>query len=130
MIGIDTNVLVRVFLDDDKEQAQRARAFLLEATEKSKLFISSYALLEFVWVLKTKNFTRKEIYDALMTLIDVAGVTIGSREVVINATEKYIKGNADFGDYMIMAEGEKHGSRFIKSFDKTVLKEHPHASAP
>jgi predicted nucleic-acid-binding protein len=130
MISIDTNILIRVFLDDDKEQSSKARTLILEATENNNLFISSYALLEFVWVLKTKKFTRKEIYDALITLIDVAGVRIGEREVVIAATEKYIKGNADFGDYMIISEGEKNGARYLKTFDQKILKEHSHTSAP
>ncbi len=93
MISIDTNILVRVFLDDDKEQSSQARSLILEATENNNLFISSYALLEFVWVLKTKKFIRKEIYDAIITLIDVAGVRVGEREVVIAAAEKYVKGS-------------------------------------
>lgn len=123
MIGIDTNILVRAFLEDDETQTIEAKSFLSRATQGNKLFISSYAVLEFAWVLKTKNYTRKEIYEAIVTLIDSTGVTIGQREVVLAALEKYIKGKADFGDYMILAEGEINKTYKLKTFDKALQKE-------
>lgn len=130
MISADTNVLVRAFLGDDEIQSPKAQKFIETASRKNKLFISSYSLLEFVWVLKIKKFTREEIYDAVINLIDARGITIGQREVVLDAAEKYIKGRADFGDYMIIAEGEKRGSHEFKTFDKDILNQYDHASAP
>jgi predicted nucleic-acid-binding protein len=35
MIGVDTNVLVRAYLEDDKEQAKEAQEFLSKATQKT-----------------------------------------------------------------------------------------------
>ena len=118
MIGTDTNILVRAYLEDDKEQAEEAKEFLLKTTKDKSLFISSYAILEFAWVLKTKNYSRKEIYEAVIMLMDSIGVIIGQKDVVLTALEKYIKGKADFGDYMILAEGEKNKSYKLKTFDK------------
>ena len=123
MIGVDTNILVRAYLEDDKKQAEEAKNFLLQNTQENLLFISSYAILEFAWVLKTKNYSRKEIYEAIITLTDSTGVIIGQRDVVLEALEKYIKGRADFGDYMILAEGEKNKSYKLKTFDKAIQKE-------
>lgn len=123
MIGVDTNVLVRIYLEDDKEQAKNAQEFLLESTKKGELFISSYALLEFVWVLKGKGRNRQQIYEAVITIIDSSGVVVGQRSVVLAALEKYIKGKADFGDYMILAEGEKNSCYNLKTFDKKFQKE-------
>lgn len=127
MFNIDTNILVRAFLADDKEQTLSAQNFLFTAAENNELFISSYALLEFAWVLKTKKFSRQEIYDAIITLIDAAGVTIGQREVVLDATEKYLKGKADFGDYIIIAEGERKGAYHLKTFDQQLSNEYEHS---
>ncbi|MFY9589267.1 type II toxin-antitoxin system VapC family toxin [Rickettsia endosymbiont of Halotydeus destructor] len=126
MIGIDTNILVRAFLEDDAVQAQTAQAFL----KNNSIFISSYAILEFAWVLKVKKFTRKEIYDAIITLVDSPSLTIGQREVITTALEKYSKGKADFGDYMIIAEGEQCSSRRFVTFDKVVLNEVKTATHP
>jgi len=130
MISADTNILVRAFLFDDKEQSTKAKNFILRATKNNDLFISSYALLEFVWVLKTKKFTREEIYDAVVTLVDAGGITIGQREIVLDALEKYGKGKADFGDYMIISEGERKGSHRLKTFDQKILGECSSASMP
>lgn len=130
MIGIDTNILVRAFLEDDLEQAEKAKEVMEKSAKASQLFVSSYALLEFVWVLKVKKFTRKEIYDAIITLTDSLGVTIGQREVVLAAADKFKKGKADFADYMIIAEGEKFGARSLKTFDQAMCNESSHASIP
>jgi predicted nucleic-acid-binding protein len=35
MIGVDTNVLVRAYLEDDKEQAKEAQEFLKKATKEN-----------------------------------------------------------------------------------------------
>lgn len=123
MIGVDTNVLVRAYLQDDQEQAKEAQEFLLKFTQENSLFISSYAILEFAWVLKVKGFSRDEIYQAIITLTDSTGIVIGQREVVLEALEKYVTGKADFGDYMILVEGEKNRSHKIKTFDKKLQKE-------
>lgn len=125
MIGIDTNILVRAFLEDDVDQAQAAKKCMASAAKLNKLFISSYAILEFVWVLKVKKFTRQEIYEAVITLTDSPGVTVAQREIVLAAAEKFYKGKADFADYMIFSEGERHGAKALKTFDYKLLNE-PH----
>lgn len=123
MIGIDTNILVRAYLEDHPAQAKEAQLIISNAAKAGQLFISSYALLEFAWVLKVKGYDRQEIYEAIMTITDSAGVIVGQRTVVLRALEKYVSGKADFGDYMIMAEGEKNKSYELKTFDKQFDKE-------
>jgi predicted nucleic-acid-binding protein len=123
MIGVDTNVLVRAYLEDDKEQAKEAQEFLSKATQENSLFISSYAILEFVWVLKVKGYNRKEIYKAVISLTDSYGVIISQRDIVLEATTKYANGKADFGDYMILVDGEKNKTHKLKTFDKVLQKE-------
>lgn len=122
MISADTNILARAFLEDDPVQSKEAQEFLEKAAKAGELFISSYAILEFVWVLKVKKFSREDIYEAVITLCDSTGITIGSRQVVLLALEKYKTGKADFGDYMIMAEGEDNKTLKIKTFD-VILRE-------
>ena len=130
MLGVDTNILVRAFLADDKAQAKKSQALLSHHAKENNLFISSYAILEFVWVLKVKKFKRQEIYEAVITLLDSPGIVFGQREVVTAAIEKFLKGTADFGDYIIIAEGEKYGSHSLKTFDQALLKEYSHCSMP
>src|SRR4051794_25061318 len=123
MIGIDTDILLRAFLEDDMVQAKAAQDFLKSNAIANNIFISSYAILEFTLILKIQSFTRKEIYKAVITLVDNPSINIGQRTVLIAAAEKYIKGNADFGDYMIIAEGEQNSSTSFVTFGKAILKE-------
>jgi predicted nucleic-acid-binding protein len=52
-------------LDDHELESDQARKLLKKAVEKKQLFVSSYALLEMVWVLKVKKRTRTEIYEGV-----------------------------------------------------------------
>ncbi|HJD54557.1 MAG TPA: hypothetical protein LFW11_04310 [Rickettsia endosymbiont of Proechinophthirus fluctus] len=80
MIGIDTNVLTRTFLEDDEIQGKAAQSFL-KHNITNKIFIASYTLLEFVWVLKVNEFTRQEIYEAVINLIDNSSFIIGHQDI-------------------------------------------------
>lgn len=90
MQNVDTNILVSSFLEDNIIQTPLAQACLEQAAEQNSLFISSYAMLEFVWILKVKKFTRHQIYNAVITLADASGTTLGQRSIVLAAAEKYL----------------------------------------
>nr|WP_231288642.1 hypothetical protein [Rickettsia rhipicephali] len=51
-------------------------------------------------MLKVNKFTRQEIYEAVINLIDNSGFIIGHQDIIISTAEKYIKGKADFADYI------------------------------
>jgi predicted nucleic-acid-binding protein len=130
MISVDTNVLVRAVLEDDPIQAAQAKALMKKATESKSLFVSSYALLEMVWVLKVNGHARQKIAEALFALLDAPGVTVGQSDIVLSAIEKYSKGKADFGDYLILAESESFGAHRLASFDKALCKDTPTCFKP
>lgn len=123
MIGVDTNVLVRAVFEDHPKESPLAQQFLKQTAKDKKLFVSSYAVLEMVWVLKVKQRSRQEIYEAVLDLLDSPGIMVGQREVVMSALEKYIKGKADFGDYLILSEGEHYQVPRLVSFDKVFCRE-------
>ncbi len=121
--GVDTNLLTRVVLEDDESQAKEARDFLAKYAKKRQIFVSSYVILEFAWVLRTRGRSKQEIYDAITTIVDSSNMVIGQRSVVVKALAKYKSGKADFADYMIIAEGEENGVYKIKTFDKKLHRE-------
>ncbi len=123
MIGADTNVLVRAVLEDYPEESRLAQQFLKQTSSHKKLFVSSYAILEMAWVLKVKKHTRQAIYESILDLLESPGIVVGQREIIIAALERYIKGKADFGDYLILAEGEHYQAPKLATFDKAFCKE-------
>src|SRR5260364_142322 len=102
MIGVDTNVLVRAVFEDHPKESPLAQQFLKQTAKDKKLFVSSYAVLD---------------------LLDSPGIMVGQREVVMSALEKYIKGKADFGDYLILSEDEHYQVPRLVSFDKVFCRE-------
>ena len=130
MIGADTNILVRVYLEDNPSEAALAKKWLRKAVSKKQLFLSSYAILEMVWVLKTKRRSREEIVEAVSDLIDSPGIVVGRREVLAAALEKYSKGKADFGDYLILAEGEEYRANGLATFDQQLIDDDKRCASP
>ncbi|HMD19730.1 MAG TPA: PIN domain-containing protein, partial [Alloacidobacterium sp.] len=51
MIGLDTNVLVRFFAQDDPAQSSRAVALISSLTPEDPGFIATPSMVELVWVL-------------------------------------------------------------------------------
>jgi predicted nucleic-acid-binding protein len=123
MISVDTNILVRAILEDDLTDAITAQHLLNKLAKAKKLFISSYTILEMVWVLKVKRYNREIIKEVILDFIDSPGIVIGHRDIVVLALEKYVKGKADFGDYLILAESESSSALPLVSFDKKLCNE-------
>ena len=125
MIGLDTNVLVRYLVEDDKQQSERA-AQLLEgsAAQDTQLFISDIVMCETVWVLGSAyRFTRAEIADALGTLLRAKMVVFSSADRLMSSLEAYRKGKGDFADYLIREHARAQGADGVATFDKKLLKE-------
>ena len=62
MIGIDTNVLLRIFLRDDQAQLDQARRIIAEAVIHAPVLINPIVLSEFAWTLsKGIKLSRKDV---------------------------------------------------------------------
>jgi predicted nucleic-acid-binding protein len=80
MIAIDTNVLLRIILDDEPQtQVISARSLLTQ--KKQKVFISAFTFLECAWVLKNKGFSPMEIADSFEKLLESERIEVGMRDV-------------------------------------------------
>ena len=70
MKALDTNVIVRLLLNDDPAQGQQVKALLESAEADGERFLlSNPVILELLWVLRAVyDFNRNEILDALELL--------------------------------------------------------------
>ena len=131
MIGADTNVLLAALLPDDGSgQKRRSEAFLERESKGGGVFVSAVTVVEMVWVLRGKDYSRRQIVRVLENLIDAEGVILGSRPQISQAVEDYRAGKADFSDYLIMADLEAHGGAKLATFDETLLKDARRAIKP
>jgi predicted nucleic-acid-binding protein len=77
MKAIDTNLVIRLLLDDDPVQSARARGLL----SSGDVVIAPTVLLETLWVLASRyGATDEVLLDTMTALARCVGVTIGRGE--------------------------------------------------
>lgn len=117
MIGIDTNVLVRLFVADDAAQARRARRLV----EKSEVLVSSSVLLEAEWVLRSAyGIEAGAISAAFRRFLGLPNVTSDSPAVLSEALDGYDAGH-DFADALHLAAAHDVGAFY--TFDKRLVRQ-------
>jgi len=117
-IAVDTNVLLRMMVDDDSGQKTIAKTELDKATSVA---ISVSSLCEMVWVLRRKyNFAYDAIEQSISALIDSENVLVN--RPVVNAGLQMLKMGGDFADGVIAYEGQMLGADEFLSFDKIAVK--------
>lgn len=122
MIGLDTNVLLRILVDDGSEQVSIARRFAADQLERGeRLWIDRVVLAELSWVLTTAfDYDRKQIANALHQLLSSGAYQFDDRDVVLAAWEKYREGPAGLADCLIAAKHAFSGCTFTATFDRAM----------
>lgn len=116
-ITVDTNVLVRAVVRDDKKQAQAAARILKDA---SLIAVPLPCLCEFVWVLRrVYGFGQNDVVAAVEALVDAANVVVN--HPAVDAGLAVLKAGGDFADGLIAYEGEWLGGETFVSFDKKAV---------
>ena len=125
MIAVDTNVIVRMVVADDEEQARMARALVDRALhEGASLFVSDAVLCETAWVLEScYHAPRGAVADALGGLLAGEQIEIDGREDALIAVDAYRRGGADFADYLIRERALAQGAAAVATFDRGALAE-------
>lgn len=121
MIALDTNVLARAVLKDDKVQSPKAAKAIEDLAAGEGLLITTSVVLELAWVLR-KRKNPAEIYEILHHLLESEGITFASAALIGEALEIFRAGKIDFGDALLLIEAQAHGASRIITFDEALLK--------
>jgi predicted nucleic-acid-binding protein len=120
--AVDTNVLIRFFMDDGTSQAATARRFF-EASQdrRESLLITPHVLCELVWVLNASfHLAKSEVLEIIQRIL-VADIFVIERESMIQgAVLSYSRGRADFSDYLIGEIAAAAGCRDTVTFDRAL----------
>jgi predicted nucleic-acid-binding protein len=122
MKGLDTNVLVRYLVRDDKKQAEVASAFMRKLSESGeRCFINLVVVCELVWVLESAyDFARAEIAEALDKILTTKQFEIESKDVIRHAVNDYRLGVGDIADYLIGRINQAFGCERTTTFDRAL----------
>ncbi len=126
MIGLDTNILLRVVKSDPEnpKQSELARKHVREVWGRNeRVFVSSIVLVECCWVLKSCYGAKKE---DLVTFVEyLLGLDLMKlehpRETGM-ALESFRSGKGGFSDYLIGHIAKEAGCESTWTFDQ-LLKE-------
>lgn len=100
MIGLDTNVLARYYIDDAGDaQAKRQRLAARRLIESGQaLMVSKTVVLELEWVMRGYyGFSQTEVACAMRHMLGLTHLTVEDREVVEQALANSDAG-VDFAD--------------------------------
>jgi len=117
MQAVDTNVLVRILVDDPKasQQVKQAR---YSAKKAGSLFIPQIVQVELVWVLDSAyGIAKNEIISILKHLQENEAFLLQHEDQYNVALQQYQTTHTDFSDCLIYAESQAAGYEII-TFDK------------
>lgn len=124
MIGIDTNILLRLWLDDDPAQNQRIDALLAaHGGTPGSLLVTDVVLVEAVWTLKSAFEQDKEAQlVAVRSLLEETAFAFEDREAVAEAALLFEAGSCGFADWLVVAKHAWQGCAFTATFDRGMRK--------
>ncbi len=120
MKALDTNVLVRFLVRDDKRQAETVYKIFKQAeSDKEVLFVPLLVVLEIVWVLESVyNIPRQEILDSINELILMPILEFEAQSAILSFISSSRETKMDLSDLLIAHSARFSGCQCVLTFDK------------
>jgi predicted nucleic-acid-binding protein len=124
VIGVDTNVIVRLLVADDEKQADAASRYLkAHCSSDDPALLSDIVLVECAWVLEdVYEYSRAQIGEAIDGLLATAQLRIPDTSAVGLALQRFRSGSADFADCLIGVNNVGAGCEYTATFDRKASK--------
>lgn len=123
MTGIDTNLLIRLAMQDDPIQCAKVDLFMAGLSRQEVSFISLVTLVESVWVLgKVYNRSKSDIAQFVQGLLDAPELKMEGAEAVSQALQRFKASTVGFADCLIERSGALAGCRETVTFDQDASK--------
>jgi predicted nucleic-acid-binding protein len=131
MIGLDTNVLLRLGDDLEPDQRDRARA-LVGSQGASGCFVNAIVLSEFAWTLtRIYKLSRVDVAARIALILEAPEFVVASLDEASRAVDRFRSGPADFADYFLAEINSSAGCAATATFDRDALKSgEPFKSVP
>lgn len=122
MIALDTNLLVRLLVQDDASQARAVeRLFVRARRDRTAVFVADVVLCELVWVLARRaKQSRAAIAVAIEWILDAETIVVSDARIARRALAAYRDGNGDFADYLIREQAVAAGADEVVTFDRAL----------
>jgi len=124
MKAIDTNILVRFLIGDDKQQAKKVYNIFKKAeSEKDELFVPLLVVLELIWVLESVyEISRADILESIREFLLLPILRFEHKSVLQQFTLSAQANRYDLADLLIAHSSKMQGCETVLTFDKKVSK--------
>ncbi len=124
MIGLDTNILVRYFAQDDPVQSGLAAQIMeRRLTEEQPGYISLVTMAETVWVLeRAYDLSNLEISAVIERMLQSDTLSVQNEQEVFSAMIAFRTGKGSFSDALIEALGAWAGCTSTLTFDRKAIR--------
>ena len=121
MISLDTNVLIRLLVDDDTAPQQVVAARARVQSEPS-VGIGASVFLETMWVLeRSYRYPRAAISEVASQLLAHAKYQIAERQLLTRAVEIHRDSSIGFRDALALAQA-LHSDAILVTFDRKLAR--------
>ena len=105
MIGLDTNILLRLATGDDEAQVKTVTRWLAAHARDDTLYVNHVVLVETLWALKSGyRYARSDLAKFVDSLLGNAVFEIEEVGLVEDALRLFESTQADFADCLIFAK--------------------------
>ncbi len=124
MLGIDTNVLVRLLVVDDAAQTRRARALVERALARDdSILISLPVIIETEWVLRSRyGFDKPASLKSFRRLLSAGEFAFEDEPAIEEALYRWNESAAGFVDCLIAAHNRRLGCSGTATFDAAAAR--------
>ncbi|HEY2464166.1 MAG TPA: type II toxin-antitoxin system VapC family toxin [Steroidobacteraceae bacterium] len=119
MLGLDTNVFVRLLIEDDAAQTRRARTLVDSAVARQEaVLVSLPVLLETEWVLRSRyDIPPETILGLFRDALEAQELAFEDEAAVEAALFSWQDSRCGFSDCLIMAHNRQLGCLSTVTFD-------------
>ena len=126
MIGLDTNILLRLFLSDDPIQSEKVATLFARLPEIGPGYINCITLMEFAWFLRKRvKLTRSQVAEGISDLLDAEDIVLEDEHVIEETLGAMATGSAEFTDIFIALRNRNSGCDRTLTFDGQAAKNIP-----
>ena len=124
MIGIDTNILLRLWLNDDPAQNKRIDSLLAaHGAMPGSLLVTDVVLVEAIWTLRSAFEQDKHAQSlAVRSLLEETAFAFEDRDAVLAALSLFEAGSCGFAGCLVVAKHARQGCDFTATFDRVMRK--------
>ncbi|MFD1328208.1 PIN domain-containing protein [Mycoplana ramosa] len=119
MIGLDTNILLRLFFKDNPEQSEKVAALIRQLPEVGPGYVNCITLMEFAWYLRQRGkLSRSEVMEGISDLLDTQDIIMEDEHLIEATLAEMANSNSEFPDVFIALRNGNAGCIATKTLDQ------------